>query len=382
MDLDLTEEQRLVQQTAREFADRVIGPKAAEIDDKERWPEEIVREMAGLGFMGIMVPPEWGGAGLDAISYVLVMEEISRACASCGVIVSVNNSLYCDAILRWGTDEQKKEFLAPAARGERIGSFALSEPGSGSDASAMVTTARREGDAYVIDGAKNFITNAARADHTLLFCKTDPAAGYKGIAAILVPLQSHPGVTVGPNERKLGLHGAWSNSIYFDGARVPVANRLGAAGDGFKIAMATLDGGRIGIAAQAIGIARAAFEASVRYAKERKTFGVALSEHQAIQFMIADMATEIDAARLLCWRAASLKDKHVKHTAESAVAKLVASEMATRVTHRAIQIHGGYGYLKDFPVERHYRDARVTEIYEGTSEMQRIVLARHVLSAG
>jgi butyryl-CoA dehydrogenase len=379
MDFDLTAEQELIQKTARDFADREIAPKAAELDETGRYPEEIIRAMAGLGFMGIAVPEEHGGAGMDNLSYALAMEEISRGCASCGVIMSVNNSLACDPLLEFGTDAQKKEWLAPLARGDKLGCFGLSEPGSGSDAAAMMTVARRDGAAWVIDGAKNFITNAPQADLAIVFAKTDASTGHKGISALLVPLKNHPGVSTGPKERKLGIHAAWSSAIYLDGARVPYENLLGKEGDGFKVAMRALDGGRIGIAAQALGIAQAALDAAVRYSKERIAFGAPLAKLQAIQFMIADMATELEAARLLTWRAARMKDDKVRHTAESAMAKLMASEMATRVTHKALQIHGGYGYLKDFPLERHYRDARITEIYEGTSEIQRLVIAASVL---
>jgi len=329
--------------------------------------------------LGVAVPEEHGGAGMDNLSYVLAMEEISRGCASCGVIMSVNNSLVCDPILRYGTAAQHEEWLAPLARGDKLGCFGLSEPGSGSDAAAMKTTARRDGDAWVLEGAKNFITNAPQADVSVILAKTDAAAGHRGISAFLLPLQNHPGVSVGPKERKLGIHAAWSSGIYMDDARLPASALLGKQGEGFKVAMSTLDGGRIGIAAQALGIAQAAFEAAVRYSKERTAFGAPIAKLQAIQFMIADMATELEAARILTWRAARMKDEKVRHSAESAMAKLMASEVATRVTHKALQIHGGYGYLKDFPLERHYRDARITEIYEGTSEIQRIVIANGVL---
>jgi len=379
MDFDLTPEQELIQKTARDFADREIAPKAADLDETGRYPEEIVRAMAGLGFMGIAVPEEHGGAGMDNLSYVLAMEEISRACASCGVIMSVNNSLVCDPLLRFGSDAQKKEWLVPLAKGEKLGCFGLSEPGSGSDAAAMKTVARRDGADWVIDGGKNFITNAPQSDLAIIFAKTDASTGHKGISAFLVPLKNTPGVSTGPKERKLGIHAAWSSAIYLDGARVPNESLLGKEGEGFKVAMGTLDGGRIGIAAQALGIAQAALDAAVRYSRERTAFGAPIAKLQAIQFMIADMATELEAARLLTHRAARMKDDKVRHTPESAMAKLMASEVATRVTHKALQIHGGYGYLKDFPLERHYRDARITEIYEGTSEIQRLVIAAAVL---
>ena len=381
MDFDLTPEQELIQRTARDFSDREIAPKAADLDETGRYPEEIVAAMAGMGLMGVAVPEQDGGAGMDNLSYVLAMEEISRGCASCGVIMSVNNSLVCDPILRYGSDAQKKEWLPPLARGEKLGCFGLSEPGAGSDAAAMTTTARSDGGGWVLDGAKNFITNAPQADVSIVFAKTDASAGHRGISAFLVPLKNHAGVSVGPKERKLGIHAAWSSGIYLDDARLPAGALLGKQGEGFKIAMSTLDGGRIGIAAQALGIAQAAFEAAVRYAKERTAFGAPIAKLQAIQFMIADMATELEAARILTWRAARLKDAKVRHSAESAMAKLMASEVATRVAHKALQVHGGYGYLKDFPLERHYRDARITEIYEGTSEIQRLVIAASVLSS-
>ncbi len=381
MDLHLTEEQTLLRDTARGFADKEIRPKATELDESGRFPEEIVRRMADLGLLGVCVPTEHGGAGMDVLSYILAVEEISRACASCGVIMSVNNSLACDPILRYGTDDQKKRILGPLARGEVLGCFALSEPASGSDSAAMQTVARPGpgGNGWVLTGTKNFITNAPQATWSIVFAKTRPDVGHKGISAFLVDLKSTPGVSVGPKERKLGIHAAWGSSIYFEDARVGGDALLGGEGEGFKVAMSTLDGGRIGIAAQALGIAQAALDASTTYAKDRSAFGGKLADLQAIQFMIADMVTEIDAARMLTWRAATLKESGAPYGPESAMAKLVASETATRVTHKAIQVHGGYGYLKDFPVERHYRDARITEIYEGTSEIQRLVIARSLL---
>ena len=378
MQLDLTEEQRLIRDTARDFAAREIAPKAAELDKSSRWPTEILARMAELGLMGVAVPQEHGGAGMDAVSYALAMEEISAACASCGVIMSVNNSLFCDPLVKFGTADQKKRVLAPVAAGEKLGCFGLTEPMSGSDAQTMVTSAEKSGDGWVLNGAKNWITNGPHADWILVFAVTDRSGPKVRHTAFLVE-RGTPGYTQNAQDHKLGIHAAHSCTVFFEGCKVADENVVGGVGDGFKVAMATLDGGRIGIACQAIGIARAAFERSVAYAKERKSFGVPIAQHQAIQFMLADMATQIDAARLLAWRAAALKDKGVRHTTESSIAKLYASEMATRVTHKAIQIHGGYGYSTEFPVERHYRDARITEIYEGTSEIQRIVIAASLL---
>ena len=385
MDFDLTEEQRLVRDTARDFAAREIAPKAAEIDKSGRWPAEIVAKMAELGFLGMAIPEEYGGAGMDNISYALVMEEISAACASCGVIMSVNNSLFCDPIYKFGTDQQKKEILTEVAQGKKLGCFGLTEPMSGSDAQTMATNAEQtKTGSWILNGAKNWITNGPHADYILVFCVTDrnspdPRAKIKH-TAFLVP-KGTPGYTQASPDHKLGIHGAHSCTVFFENCEIPDSARVGNVGDGFKVAMATLDGGRIGIAGQALGIAKACLDTSVAYAKERKSFGVPISQHQAIQFMLADMAVELDAARLLTWRAAGMKDHKERHSMQSAEAKLYASEMASRVAHKAIQIHGGYGYSSEFPVERHYRDARITEIYEGTSEIQRIVIAASLLKA-
>jgi butyryl-CoA dehydrogenase len=378
MDFELTEEQQLIRETAREFASREIAPKAAELDKSGRWPGEVLSRMAQLGFLGMAIPQEFGGAGMDTLSYALAMEEISAACASSGVIMSVNNSLFCDPVYKFGTDAQKARVLTPVARGEKLGCFGLTEPMSGSDAQSMVTSAEPKGDGWVLQGAKNWITNGPHADWILVFAVTDRSGPKLRHTAFLVE-RGTPGYSQNPPDHKLGIHAAHSCTVFFENCFVPSANVLGAVGDGFKVAMNTLDGGRIGIACQAIGIARAAFDRSVEYAKERKSFGVPIAQHQAIQFMLADMATQIEAARLLTWRAARLKDEGVRHSAESSMAKLYASEMATRVTHSAIQIHGGYGYSTEFPVERHYRDARITEIYEGTSEIQRLVIAGSLL---
>jgi butyryl-CoA dehydrogenase len=380
MDLSFTEEQRLIQQTARDFAEREVAPKARELDRDARWPAELVARMAELGLLGVAVPAEWGGTGADTVSYVLAMEEVCRACASTGVIMSVNNSLVCDPLLKYANDDQKREYLTPLASGKKLGCFGLTEPASGSDASHMETVAVDAGDHWVLDGAKNWITNGPHADVILVFAAHDRAAGAKGTTALIGP-RGTPGFTTNKPDHKLGIHAAHSCTVFFENCRIPKAQQLGEKGQGFKIAMSTLDGGRIGIAAQALGIARAAYEKAVAYSKERKAFGKPLADKQAIQFMLADMATELDAARLLTLRAATLKDKGVRHTSESAVAKLFASEMCTRVAHKALQIHGGYGYSTEYDVERHYRDARITEIYEGTSEIQRIVIAANALKA-
>jgi butyryl-CoA dehydrogenase len=377
-DLALTEEQELAQRTARDFAREKVLPLAHEIDEKEKVPPELIAEMASLGFLGIYVPDSYGGAGLDALSYALVCEEINRACASTGVVMSTHVSLVVDPLLHWGSEAQKDRFLRPLATGEKLGCFALSEPASGSDAAAMRTSARRDGDAWVLNGTKNFITNGASADLALVFAQTDAKTGKRGIAAFVVE-KGTPGFSVGKLEHKLGIRGSDTAQLLFQDCRVPAANLLGEAGGGFKIALATLDGGRISIAAQAVGIARACIEDSLAYAKEREAFGKKIVEFQAIQWKLADMATEIDAARLLTYRAAWLKQQGRPHTAEGAKAKLFASEMARRQTAEAIQILGGYGYTKEFPVERYYRDAKITEIYEGTSEIQRMVIARSIL---
>lgn len=379
MNFDLTEEQTLVQQTARDFARREIEPKAAELDKTARWPTEIVARMAELGFLGMAIPTEYGGAGLDAVSYALVVEEISAACASSGVIMSVNNSLFCDPLYKFGTEYQKREILTPTAAGKMLGCYGLTEPTSGSDARTMLTVGQKQPDGgYIVNGSKNFITVGPEAEHIIVFAVTHPDPEKPRHTALILR-RDMPGFSVAPHDEKLGIKAAHSSTIFFENVRVPKENILGEEGSGFKIAMATLDGGRIGIAAQALGIARAAFEKAVAYSKERKAFRTPIANLQAIQFMIADMAVEIDAARLLTLRAAAMKDKGVRHTAESAMAKLLASEMCTRVTHKALQIHGGYGYTTEYPVERHYRDARITEIYEGTSEIQRIVIATNVL---
>ncbi|MFN0062806.1 MAG: acyl-CoA dehydrogenase [Myxococcaceae bacterium] len=378
MNFELSDIQRETQRTCREFAARELLPNARRWDETHEFPWDAVKKAASLSLLGMCVPEAWGGAELDAVSYALCIEELSRGCASTGVIASVNNSLYCDPVTRFGTDAQKERFLKPFARGEKLGCFGLTEPEAGSDAGAQKTTAVRKGDAYVINGSKNWITNGPVADAIVLFAMTNPKAGNKGISAFLVPADTS-GFQRNPPDKKMGISAALSCTMYFEDMKVPVAQRLGEEGDGFKVAMSTLDGGRIGIAAQAIGIARAAFEEATRYAQERKTFGKPIAEHQAIQFMLADMATEIDAARLLVFKAALLKDAKLRHSTESAMAKLYASEMASRVANKALQIFGGQGYSKEFDAERHVRDARITEIYEGTSEIQRIVISTQLL---
>jgi butyryl-CoA dehydrogenase len=379
MDLTLTPEQEMVRKTARELARREVAPGAAARDRAHEYPRALVKKLAEMGFLGMAVPAEHGGGGLDTLSYVLAMEEISAGDASLGVIMSVNNSLVCDPLLKFGDERQKRELLAPLARGEKLGCFALSEPEAGSDAANQRTQAKPDGQGgWLLSGQKNFITNAPVADVIVLFAQGDPARGHKGINAYVLPLP-YPGVTVQKAEDKLGITASPCSSVSFDDAPVGREALLGQEGDGFKVALTTLDGGRIGIAAQALGIGRAAFDAAARYSTERKAFGKPICDLQAIQWKLADMAVALDAARLLTWRAAWMKDRGMRHSAESAMAKLMASEAATRIAHQAIQVHGGYGYLRDFPVERHWRDARITEIYEGTSEIQRLVIAGDLL---
>ena len=378
MDFSLTEAQRVFQATAREVADQVVAPGAEETDASGAFPRETVKRLGELGFMGVAVPEAYGGAGADTLCYAIAMEEVSRACASTSVIMSVNNSLVCDPLLAFGTEAQKQRYLIPLARGEKLGCYCLSEPNAGSDAANQETTARRDGNAYVLTGTKNFISNGAEADVAIVFATLDRSKGHRGIAAFLVE-RAFPGFTVAKLEKKLGIKGSSTAQIVLDGCRVPAENLLGKEGEGFRVAMATLDGGRIGIAAQAVGIARAAFEAARDYAKGRVQFGRPIASLQAIQFMLADMATEIEAARLLTYRAAVLKDQGRRFTKEASMAKLYASEAAMRITTKAIQVHGGYGYILDYPVQRYFRDAKITEIYEGTSEIQRLVIADRLL---
>jgi butyryl-CoA dehydrogenase len=381
MDFELTEEQALLKTAVRQFAEETIRPRAAAIDQSGEFPKDLFRQAGELGLAGVSVPPEYGGAGMDVVSYSIVIEEISRVCANMGVILSVNNSLVCDPIEAWGNEEQKKKFLAPLARGEKLGCFALTEPDAGSDAANQKTRAVREGDVYRISGQKVFITCGEKADLCLLFAMTDPARKARGISAFIVDAES-PGFDRSRHQVKLGVNASGTVEIFLTDVRVPAANLLGREGDGFKIAMSTLDGGRIGIAAQAVGIATEAFEAALSYSRARKAFGKPISDFQVIRFYLADMATELDAARLLTRRAAAAKDRVKKEGGrygfEAAVAKLFAAEMAQRVTTKALQIHGGYGYTKEYPVERNFRDARITEIYEGTSEIHRVIIAREI----
>ncbi len=372
--LELTEEQQMIVAQVSEFAKKEIVPKAAEIDQTGRFPKEIVVEMGKMGLMGINVDPEFDGAGLDYLTYSLVGEELNAACASTGVIFSAHNSLACGPMKKWGTPEQKKQWLAPMARGEKIGAFALSEPGSGSDAGALICICKKEGDHYVVNGTKNWITNGPESDTIILFATLGTELKHKGVCAFVVDKKT-PGLSVGKVEHKLGIRGSGTSQLIFENVKIPASQMLGKEGDGFKIAMSTLDGGRIGIASQALGIARAAIEAAKRFASERETFGKPIARHQGIQFMFADMATRLDAARLLTWRAAKMQDRGLPFTREAAMAKLSASEAANFIVDKALQIHGGYGYVNEYPVERHFRDQRITEIYEGTSEIQRLVIA-------
>jgi alkylation response protein AidB-like acyl-CoA dehydrogenase len=378
--LGLTEEQKLLQKTVREFAEAEVKPLARHLDETGEFPRETFRKAAELGLTAVAIPEAEGGAGFDHISYAIVIEELSRVCASTGTILSVQNSLFCDPVHRFGTPEQKKKFLAPFARGERIGCYALTEPQAGSNAAALRTVAVRKGDTYVINGTKAWITNGGVADAAIVYVNTDPSKGEKGITALILE-RGTPGFKVGKEEKKLGINATACVELSFTDCAVPAANRVGNEGEGYKIALSTLDGGRIGIASQAVGIAQGAFEEALRYSGERQAFGGVIAQFQAIQFMLADMSTEIEAARLLTRRAAWKQDTGARFSMEAAMAKLFSSEMATRVTHKAIQVHGGNGYSREYPVERMYRDARITEIYEGTSEIQRLVIAAWVLKS-
>jgi butyryl-CoA dehydrogenase len=380
VNLGLSEEQELLQKSVREFAESEVRPLAKELDETARFPRELFRKAAQLGLTGVAFPESEGGAGFDHVAYTIAIEEISRCCASTGVILSVQNSLFCDPIHRFGTAQQKTRFLVPFTRGEKIGCYALTEPQAGSNAAALQTKAVRKGNKYLVNGTKAWITNGGEADAAIVYVNTDPAKGEKGITALLVEKET-PGFRVGKEEKKLGINATACCELVFTDCEVPETNRIGNEGEGYKIALSTLDGGRIGIGAQATGIAQGAFEAALQWSKERTAFGHAISQFQAIQFMLADMATEIDAARLLVRKAAWKQDSGGRFSLEAATAKLFASEMATRVTHKAIQIHGGYGYSREYPVERAYRDARITEIYEGTSEIQRLVIAAWVLKS-
>jgi alkylation response protein AidB-like acyl-CoA dehydrogenase len=379
MNFQLTEEHLMIQKAARDFANDVLKPGVIERDEHQKFPKEEIKKLGELGFLGMMVSPQYGGGGMDTISYVLAMEEISKIDASTSVVMSVNNSLVCWGLETFGNEEQKQKYLVPLAKGEIIGAFCLSEPEAGSDATSQHTTAIPKGDNYILNGTKNWITNGNNASVYLVMAQSFPDKGHKGINAFIVPKNS-PGVTVGKKENKLGIRGSDTHSIMFTDVVIPKENRIGEDGFGFKFAMKTLSGGRIGIASQALGIASGAYELALAYSKERKAFGKPICEHQAIQFKLADMATQIDAARLLCIKAAWLKDKHLDYTQAGAMAKVYASKVAMDTTVEAVQIHGGYGYVKEYHVERLMRDAKITQIYEGTTEVQKIVISRSVLA--
>lgn len=378
MQFPLTDEQRLIQQTARDFADREIAPVADKHNREGKFPAALVKRMGELGFLGMLVPEAYGGNGVGNFGLVLALEEVNRACASTGVTMSVQNSLVCAPIVHWANETLKKKYLPKLASGEFLGAYALSEPGSGSDAAGLVTSAVKDGHSYVLNGTKNFITTGAEAEVVIAMVRTDPAHKTRGITAFLVE-RDWKGFSVGRKEDKMGLRSSSTVQLVFEDLRVPASSILGELGAGFKIAMHTLDGGRIGIAAQAVGIAQACLDASLKYAEEREAFGQQIGKFQAMQWKLANMATKLEAARLLVYNAARMKDLGQPHAKEAAMAKLFASEMAGEAARDAVQVHGGAGYLEDFPVERYFRDARITEIYEGTSEIQRIVIARHLL---
>ena len=382
MDFKLTEEQLMIQQAAREFAQQQCLPGVIERDEKQTVPKDQLLQLAELGFLGMMVNPDYGGAGMDTISYVLAMEEISKVDSSVSVAMSVNNSLVCWGLENFGSEEQKQKYLVPLAHGKKdnalyIGAFLLSEPEAGSDATHQHTSAENKGDHYLLNGVKNWITNGSTANVYLVIAQTDYTKGHKGINAFIVD-KNTPGVTVGVKENKMGIRGSDTHAISFSDVKVPVENRIGEEGFGFNFAMKTLNGGRIGIAAQALGIASGAYELALAYSKERKTFGKPIHEHQAIQFKLAEMATKIETARLLCFKAAWEKDNHLDYTTTAAMAKLHASDTAMWVTTEAVQVHGGYGFVKEFHVERLMRDAKITQIYEGTSEIQKMVIGRSI----
>ena len=376
--LELNDQQKMIQKMVREFAEKEVGPLAAELDAKEKYPHETLKKMAKLGLLGIIIPTEYGGAGLDTISYATVVEEISRKCASTGVITSVHNSLTAWPIMKYGTEEQKKKYLPILAKGEKIGAFAGTEPNAGSDLGAMATTAVLKGDKYIINGDKTFITSGPEAGIIIVFAVTDKEAGAKGISAFIVE-SDMKGYKVGSIFEKLGINASKTSELIFENMEVPKENILGKEGEGFKIALATLDGGRIGIASQAVGIAQAALDESVEYSKQRQQFGRPIAKFQAIQWMVADMATKIEASRFLVYNACFKKDKGERFSKEAAMAKLFASETAMEVVIKAVQVHGGYGYTKEYTVERLFRDAKITELYEGTSEVQRMVIAGSLL---
>lgn len=378
MNFQLTEEQILIQKTARAFADNELAPGVVERDDKKIWPREGVKQMGELGFMGMMVDPKWDGGGMDSISYTIAMEEISRVEASSGVVMSVNNSLVCYLLEKFGSDFLKEKYLKPLASGKKLGAFSLSEPQSGSDASNMRTIAKKEGDHYIISGTKNWVTNGINSNYVILFAVTEKGIGYKGVSCFIVE-KGWDGLETGKPENKLGIRASDTCELYFDNVKVPVENLIGKEGEGFTIALVILDGGRIGIASQAIGIAQASLNASVSYSRERIQFGKPIAKNQAIQFKIADMAMEIEAARLLIRQAAWKKDQKQNYGHIASMAKVYASEVAMRASTQCVQIHGGFGYMRESGIERLMRDAKITQIYEGTSEIQRIVIARELL---
>lgn len=378
MNFDLNEKQTLMRKLFREFAEKEVKPLAAEIDEEERFPIENVRKMSELGMMGIPFESKYGGSDGDNLSYILAVEELSKVCATTGVILSAHTSLCCNPIYAYGTEEQKMKYLVPLAKGEKLGAFGLTEPNAGSDAAMQQTTAIKEGDYYKINGSKIFITNGGYADIYIIFAMTDKQKGTRGISAFIVE-KDMDGFSIGKIEKKLGIHGSSTAELIFKDLYVPKENLLGQEGKGFGIAMSTLDGGRIGIAAQAVGIAQGALNETIKYVKERKQFGRPISAFQNTQFIIADLQTKIDAARLLVYRAAYLKDTNQSYTTEAAMAKLFAAEVAMETTTKAVQLHGGYGYTRDYPVERMFRDAKITEIYEGTSEIQRLVISNKLL---
>ena len=378
IDFTLTSEQELIQKTAREFAKKHLAPGVIERDDKAEFPTEQIKVMGELGFMGMMVPEEWSGAGFDTLTYVIAMEEIAAVELATSTIMSVNNSLVCQLLVDYGTEDQKEKYLKPLAIGEKLGAYSLSEPESGSDASNMRTFAKKEGDHYVINGTKNWVTNGINGDIVILFCMTEKSVGYKGISAFVVE-KGTLGLSTGKKENKLGIRASDTCELYFENCRIPGKNMVGEEGQGFKVAMKALGGGRIGIAAQALGLARTALDASISYAKERKQFGKTIGEFGAIQNKLADIATEIDAARMLVWRAAKLKDDGKNYYRESSMAKLYASSTAMKAATECVQIHGGYGYMQEYGVERLMRDAKITQIYEGTSEIQQLVIGRDLL---
>lgn len=378
MNFQFTEEQLMIQKAARDFAQTELLPGVIERDDQQKFPAEQIKKLGELGFMGMMVDPKYGGAGMDTVSYVLAMEEISKVDASASVCMSVNNSLVCWGLEKYGSEDQKQQYLVPLASGQAIGAFLLSEPEAGSDATSQRTTAEDMGDYYLLNGVKNWITNGSSASYYLVIAQTHVDKGHKGINAFIVE-KAWDGVTVGAKENKMGIRGSDTHTIMFQDVKVPKANRIGEDGFGFPFAMKVLSGGRIGIASQALGIASGALELATKYSKERKAFGKEIMHHQAIAFKLADMATDVEAARLLCLKAAWLKDQHENYDVASATAKLFASQIAQTVTNEAVQIHGGYGYVKEFHVERLMRDAKITQIYEGTSEVQKIVISRNLL---